>query len=130
MAAGSPQDCMTAFEKALVSRDIDAALSLMTDDVVFFYSNGSALAGKKAFADLMTASWKLVANYRYDANNLTWLARSDTAAVVVYAFAWSGVAGGNEVSASGRATRIFRREADGWRVAHEHLSQGSWSPGA
>jgi ketosteroid isomerase-like protein len=47
---------------------------------------------------------------------------------VIYTFSWSGVAGGQEVSGHGRGTRLFRREADGWRIAHEHLSTGQWKP--
>ena len=58
--ATSPKDCMAAFVAALIRRDIEAALALLTDDVAFFYSNGSSLWGKAAFAAAMTASWKRV----------------------------------------------------------------------
>ena len=121
MGAASPQNCTRAFEAALIARDMDAALALLTDDVVFFYSNGTTLAGKTAFAETMRANWSRVTDYRYESGGERWLTES----VVVYGFKWSGVAGGNSVSGSGRATRVFRREADGWRVVHEHLSAGS-----
>ena len=54
---------MSAFIDAMVRRDMDAALVLLTDDVALFYSNGSALLGKAVFATAMTANWKLVENY-------------------------------------------------------------------
>src|SRR6201999_4318014 len=110
MAANSPQECVTAFTAALVARDMDAALALLTDDVALFYSNGSALWGKDAFVATMTASWKMVSDYKYTTIDAVWLAQSDSVASVVYTFAWSGVAGGNEVKGGGRGTRVFRRD--------------------
>jgi ketosteroid isomerase-like protein len=126
MSASSPQACMTAFVDSLIRRDIDAALGLLTDDVVFFYSNGTALWGKQAFAATMTANWKLVSDYKYSTIDSLWLAETDAAAAVIYTFSWSGMAGGNSVSGGGRGTRIFRKERAEWRIAHEHLSTGGW----
>jgi ketosteroid isomerase-like protein len=122
----SPQACMTAFVAAMVARDMEAALALLTDDVALFYSNGGALWGKDAFVAAMTASWKLVSDYKYTTVESIWVAQSDSAASVIYTFAWSGLAGGNEVKGGGRGTRVFRRAPDGWRIAHEHLSAGAW----
>jgi ketosteroid isomerase-like protein len=110
----------------MVSRDMDAALALLTDDVAFFYSNGSALWGKADFAATMTANWKLVSNYKYTTLDAIWLVQSDSAASVIYTFSWSGEVGGNNVSGGGRGTRVLRREPAGWRIAHEHLSTGTW----
>ena len=128
MSASSPQACMKAFVDALVGREMDTALALMTDDVALFYSNGRALWGKAAFAEAMAANWRLVERYSYSTLEAIWPAQSDAAAAVIYAFAWSGVSGGREVSGGGRGTRVFRREPDGWRLAHEHLSAGDWKP--
>jgi ketosteroid isomerase-like protein len=128
MSDTSPQGCMAAFIAALVRRDIGPALALLTDDVVFFYSNGTALWGKEAFAAAITANWKLVDRYNYTTLDTLWLTQSDKAAAVIYTFSWSGIAAGKDVSGSGRGTRIFRREPAGWRIAHEHLSAGQWKP--
>ena len=51
MPADSPQACTAQFTAALISRNIDEALALLTDDVVFFYSNGTAIRGKALFAE-------------------------------------------------------------------------------
>jgi ketosteroid isomerase-like protein len=128
VSAESPQACLEAFIDAMVRRDMDAAVALMTDDVALFYSNGTALWGKAAFAQAMAANWKLVDRYSYSTLDAVWAAQSETAAAVYYAFAWSGVAGGREVSGGGRGTRVFRKEQGGWRLAHEHLSTGDWKP--
>ena len=120
---------MTDFTAALIRRDIDSALALLTDDVVFFYSNGTAIQGKDAFAATMMSNWKVVENYRYSTLESTWVAQSDAVAAVVYSFVWSGAVRGQDVSGSGRGTRVFcRGPADaGWLIAHEHLSTGQWT---
>ena len=83
MTADSPQACATEFTAALIGRDIDAALALITDDVVFFYSNGSTILGKDAFAALMTASWQMVENYKYATLDSTWITQTPAAAAVI-----------------------------------------------
>jgi ketosteroid isomerase-like protein len=128
MSGDSPRSCMADFVAAMIRRDMDAASALLSDDVVLFYSNGSALWGKPAFVSAMTENWKLVDHYSYTTLDSIWLAQSDTAAAVTYTFAWTGRAGGNAVSGGGRGTRVFRRESAGWRIAHEHLSAGHWKP--
>jgi ketosteroid isomerase-like protein len=128
MPAGTPQACTAEFTAALIRRDLECALALLADDVVFFYSNGAAILGKQAFAAAMTASWKVVADYRYSTLDAVWVAESADAAAVAYAFAWSGVAQGENVSGGGRGTRVFRRTPSGWLIAHEHLSAGQWKP--
>jgi ketosteroid isomerase-like protein len=127
LSAATPQACAAGFTAALIGRDIDGALGYLTDDVVFFYSNGSVIRGKDAFAALMAASWKIVENYRYATLYSTWTCETDEAAAVIYSFEWSGTAGGNPVSGAGRGTRVLVRTPDaGWRIAHEHLSAGQW----
>ena len=123
MPATSPQACSADFPAALIRRDMEAALALLADDVVFFYSNGSELIGKDAFAANMEASWKVLEDYKYSTLDPVWIAESDTAAVV-YGFAWSGMVRGQEVSGAGRGTRVLRRGPAGWVIAHEHLSLG------
>ena len=120
----SPQACSADFTAALIRRDMQDALALLADDVVFFYSNGSELIGKDAFAATMAANWKMVEEYRYSTLDPVWIAESDTTAAVIYAFVWSGVARGQDVSGAGRGTRVFRKSPAGWVIAHEHLSLG------
>lgn len=128
MAANSPEACVADFIDAMVRRDMDAALALLSEDVVFFYSNGSVIVGKDAFKAVMSANWSVVSNYEYSTLDQVWIAQSDQVASVVYSFAWSGVANGAEVSGGGRGTRVLSNDGSGWRIAHEHLSAGQWKP--
>ena len=45
---GTAAACLAAFEAALARADLDGAMALLSDDVLFFYSNGSAHFGKVA----------------------------------------------------------------------------------
>jgi ketosteroid isomerase-like protein len=127
MNAQSPQECAAEFTAALIRQDIDNSRDLITEDVVFFYSNGAFLRGKDAFASMMTSNWKLISNYEYSSSASTWIAESDTIAAVIYSFSWSGEVRGEEVSGAGRGTRILRCDPDrGWLIAHEHLSSGQF----
>lgn len=133
MANDTPQACMTSFIEAMIRRNMPAALDLLTDDVALFYSNGSAVWGKRQFEAVMAANWKLVDDYSYKTVDSIWIAQSETVAVAIYTFAWSGVAGGNPVQGEGRGTRVFRKvqsesRSSGWLIAHEHLSSGQWGP--
>ena len=128
MPNSSPQACMEEFVAAMIRKDMDSALALLTDDVVFFYSNGSALWGKDAFRSTMSANWKLIDSYHYRTLESVWMAQSADTAALTYTFSWSGVAGSKDVNGGGRGTRVFRRDTMGWRIAHEHLSNGQWKP--
>jgi ketosteroid isomerase-like protein len=127
MPATSPQACTSEFTAALIRRDMSSALALLADNVVFFYSNGSALSGKQAFSAAMNANWAVVADCQYSTLDQVWIAQSDTAAAVIYEFTWSGVARGEKVSGGGRGTRVFSKSPSGWLIAHEHLSTGHWT---
>ena len=126
MSAATPQACINAFVDAMIRRDMPAALALLTDDVTFFYSNGSAIWGKDAFSATMTANWKMVTDYTYKTIETKWVMETADAASVIYTLAWTGKVNGNPVGGEGRGTRVLHRDKTGWRIAHEHLSSGAW----
>jgi ketosteroid isomerase-like protein len=130
MIPATARDCLNAFEAALGRMDMDGVLALLTDDVVFFYSNGSAHWGREAIRDAIQENWDKLDRDNYATRDHVWLAESDGAAVCAYSFAWSAIMDGREVGGRGRGTIILRREPQGWRIASEHLSQGRWKPKA
>lgn len=129
MPANTPQACMVDFTAALIARDIRLALTFLAEDVVLFYSNGTAILGQDAFSSVMKANWKLVEDYKYATPESIWITQSDTSAAVIYSFAWTGKVGGEQVGGGGRGTRVFHKAQSGWLIAHEHVSTGQWSDG-
>ena len=124
--AATPQACLDEFVAAMLRRDMPGALALLTDDVVLFYSNGTAIWGKEAFASNMTAAWRMITDYTYKTAEAAWVVESDTVAAVIYTLTWTGKVNGNAVGGEGRGTRVLQRDGMGWRIAHEHLSGGAW----
>ncbi len=125
---GSAKECLAAFEAALGKRDLDVAMTLLSDDVVFFYSNGTAHFGRDAIRVAIQANFASIKDDNYRTHDHIWLAQSDTAAACVYSFSWMGTMDGKPVSGRGRGTSILRCEADGWRIVNEHFNQGRWKP--
>lgn len=106
--------------------DLDAAMAMLSDDVVFFYSNGSVHAGKSAVRAAIQANFDSIKDDTYATHDHVWLAQSESAAACTYRFAWTGTMDGKPVEGRGRGTTVLRRDPQGWRIVHEHLSQGRW----
>lgn len=128
VSAASAKECLAEFEAALSKADLDAAMALLSDDAVFLYSNGSAHFGKDAIRAAIKANFDSIKDDNYAAHEHIWLAQSDMAAACSYSFAWTGTMDGKQVGGRGRGTTVLRRDPQGWRIVHEHLSQGVWKP--
>jgi ketosteroid isomerase-like protein len=125
----SAADCMQTIEAAMRAKDVDGALALMTDDVVFFYSNQTMHVGKAAIGRALAENFSGIEDDTHRTEDITWLLQSESSAACVYHFRWTGLMDGNAVGGKGRGTSLFRREPDGWKLAHEHLSQGPYRSG-
>ena len=128
-ASATPRDCLAAFEGALQRADLGAALAVLSDDVVFFYSNGSAHWGKEAIRAAIQANWDSLSVDNYATRDHIWV-EGEGAAACLYSFSWTAQMDGKEVGGRGRGTTVFRRDAAGWRIVSEHLSNGRWKPKA
>ncbi len=127
ITAHTPQECASQFTAALLRRDIDAALALLAEEVVLFFSNETTIVGKANFATMMQAGWAVIENYKYESAASDWITQTDATAALIYKMTWSGVVRGTDVGGTGRGTRVFAKQADGrWLMTHEHISNGAW----
>ena len=128
----TPTEFMREYLNLARTRDIEALLALIDDDVVFLFSNQSSHFGKDAIRSAICANFEAIQNEDYGISDLTWLVSSDEVAVCVYEFAWVGEIDGAPASGGGRGTTAIRHVADAgrapWRVVHEHLSRGRLRP--
>ena len=125
MTPATPRDCLAAFEGALQRADLDAALAVLSDDVVFFYSNGSAHWGREAIRAAIQANWDSLSVDNYSTRDHIWV-EGEGAAACLYSFSWTAQMDGKQVGGRGRGTTVFRRDVAGWRIVSEHLSNGRW----
>ncbi len=116
-----PEDVMKFYEARLSLHDFDALLPVIAEDAVFWFSDGDHV-GIEAARRAFDAAWKAVENEVYNLADLRWLAIGDNAASCIYNFHWKGMVAGEPVWGGGRGTTVLRKDADGWKIVHEHLS--------
>ncbi len=121
------QDFLSAYGKASDSNDLDAVLSMIDEEAVYFFSNESVHIGKQAIERAIRRNFESIQDDSYSIDNVTWLANTDDVAACVYDFSWSGTIEGQDAAGSGRGTTVLRRLGDDWKVVHEHLSHGNFA---
>lgn len=116
-----PEDAMKHYQDRINLHDFGELLPVIAEDAVFWFSDGAhvgIVAARRAFEE----AWRAVENEDYQLEDLRWLAVGDSVASCIYNFHWKGMAAGEPVWGGGRGTTVLRREADGWKIVHEHLS--------
>jgi len=116
-----PEDVMKFYVAKLASHDFDVLLPVIAEDAVFWFSDGNHV-GIEAARRAFDKAWQAVENEVYSLEDLRWLAIGDSAASCIYNFHWKGMAAGEPVWGGGRGTTVLRRDAEGWKIVHEHLS--------
>ncbi len=117
-----PQKLMVEYERRLSARDFDTVEPLISSEAVFWFNDGS-YAGLTAIRGAFERTFVSFPLERYWLEDINWIVLGDTAAACVYQFRWTAKPGGREISGGGRGTNVLRRERDGWKIVHEHLSQ-------
>jgi ketosteroid isomerase-like protein len=113
---------LTQYEIATNSHDFDVVAPLLADTVVYWFSDGS-FEGSDAIRTAFEKTWATIQNEVYAITDVRWVAISDTAATCIYEFKWQGDIDGVHKSGYGRGTNAMIKTADGWKMAHEHLSR-------
>jgi ketosteroid isomerase-like protein len=126
----TPAETKREMVRRMRAKDVDAAMELITDDAVYFWSNGSAMFGKAAIAEAMKSNFAGIDDDTYDVHDVTWLAESDEVAACVFRFEWTGRMDGETVGGRGRGASVLKRVGGEWRIVHENLSQGDWKDAA
>jgi len=121
----TPEEFIREYEAASNSHDLDQTLGLISDDAVYWFSNGASHSGKDEIAEAIGNNFKVITLEDYCISELRWIAESDEIAVCLFRFDWSGLVHGEQASGSGRGTSVLSRKGDTWEVVHEHLSKGS-----
>jgi ketosteroid isomerase-like protein len=116
-----PEDVLDLYETKIKLRSFDELAPLIADDAVFWFSDGSHY-GMDEIRAAFERTWRKVQDEVYWLENLRWVAVSDDAASCIYAFHWKGLWDGKAFEGKGRGTTVLRREADKWKIVHEHLS--------
>lgn len=108
------------YERRLGYHSWDAVADLIHEDAVFIFSEGT-FRGKEEIAQAFKQTFATIQDEHYTVRNVDWLVVSETIAVCIYEFRWSGTIDGQPASGGGRGTSVLCRTTDGWEIIHEHL---------
>ena len=114
-------DIMTRYGEVINLHDFDQLAPMIAADCQFWFSSGTyrGLAETRAAFE---RTWGIIREEHYAIADVAWLVSTGDAAACTYTFSWRGLIDGEPREGRGRGTTVLRREADGWKIVHEHLS--------
>lgn len=123
--AVDPKEFITAYECALAAQDWSRVEPLVHPDACVTFSNGTVHQGKPAVEAAFTRNFSVIKSERYAISNIRWITKTDSLAVYLFDFAWTGIIHGERASGAGRGTAVLCRDGDGdddgWKLLVEHL---------
>lgn len=117
MAAQTPAALLAAFLAAINARDIDAAIDLWREDAAIVQLDGEVLRGREAIAGALQA---MIDNSIEIDTEVSGIVEAGDVALVTGTLTLSGANGdGVEGRFSTRSSSvvIYKRDAEGWRIA-------------
>ena len=123
----TPDEFIREYETSNQKHGLEHTLSLIDENAVYWFSDGSCHDGKSAIEQAIRHNFETIEGEDYQINDIVWVAQSSAIAVCIYRFEWSGTVRGAPACGSGRGTSVLVNQGESWVVVHEHLSQGSTS---
>jgi len=120
--SGELNQFLKKYEEAANSCNFDNVEPLLTDDAIFWFTNGT-YKGKAAIRKAFEDTWASIKEEKYFLSNIQWVGMSDDLAVCVYDFTSDGMVNGSRQVYNGRGTSVFRKQGGEWLICHEHLSK-------
>jgi len=120
MMMSSPEQFIHQYEKALATQQWENVAPLIHEDCVATFSEGT-YKGKAEVEQAFRRTFALIQDETYAISNVHWVQKTETIAVLVYNFSWSGVINGQAASGSGRGTSVLTKQDGEWQLICEHL---------
>jgi len=118
----SAKALLEKYETEINKHDFNLVQPMISADCKFWFTSGTH-EGLEEARQAFQKTWGLIKEETYWLTDIEWLAESEAAAVCVYTYHWRGTINGQLGEGKGRGTSCFRKEADGWKIVHEHLSR-------
>ena len=117
----SARETLKKYETEINKHNFDLVAPLISSDCKFWFSSGT-FEGLDQTRKAFEKTWGMIKEEVYSTSEQNWIAESDRAAICTYTFHWKGLIEGEPCEGKGRGTSCFRKEPDGWKIIHEHLS--------
>lgn len=115
------QDLLAKYEIEINKHNFELLKPLISHDCKFWFTSGTYVGLEQTRA-AFKKTWAMIKEEVYTLTEVDWTADSDSAAVCTYTYHWKGLIEGQQREGKGRGTSCFRKETDGWKIIHEHLS--------
>jgi ketosteroid isomerase-like protein len=111
----------------MLSGDPSAVLAVwsVADDVTYAGPFGGFTSGRDAVAEAFTASAAMQLGGRIEVSDVRMVECDGMGYTVCTEHGIDHVIDGKPVNLTHRATNVFRREMDGWRLVHHHTDQSA-----
>ncbi|MEK6886741.1 MAG: nuclear transport factor 2 family protein [Nanoarchaeota archaeon] len=109
------------YEKAANSHVFDNVKPLISDDAVYWFSDGSHV-GIEQIEKAFINTFNKIRDENYMIKDVKWLVLENNFAVCIYHFAWKGIVNGKFKEGHGRGTNVISKSSERWVIIHEHLS--------
>lgn len=117
----SAHETLKKYSTEVNRHDFKLLLPLLASDCTFWFTSGTYV-GLEATRGAFEKTWGMIQNEVYRLEDVTWIAEDTAAAACTYTYHWEGLIKGEKRAGKGRGTSVFRRDKDGWKIVHEHLS--------
>jgi ketosteroid isomerase-like protein len=116
----TPVEFLPIYETALATQQWENVSPLIHEDCVATFSEGT-YKGKAEVEQAFRRTFALIQDEAYSISNVHWVQKTDTTAVLVYNFSWSGIINGKPASGSGRGSSVLTKQDGRWQLICEHL---------
>ncbi|MCA0983537.1 nuclear transport factor 2 family protein [Halobacillus yeomjeoni] len=121
MFASTPQEALKLLEEATNTHNFKNVSELISEEAVYYFSD-EIVYGHENLKSYFEKTWEHIRDEEYQIYDVNWISTSDTVAVCIYKFHWAGKIDGILKEGQGRGTNVFKKDGQGWKVVHEHLS--------
>ncbi len=111
-------DC---YIEATNTHDFNNVKELLHPEAVYWFTDRTCTSLEEIGA-YFNHAWDLIKEEVYSATNVQWLTVDETSATCIYTYHYEGYYNENFISGSGRATNVFTKVNNEWKLVHEHLS--------
>lgn len=118
-----PEDFIIEYEKALSTQDWINVEPLFHNNVCVTFSNGSVHIGKSKVKVAFENNFSLIENENYSIQNIKWILKTESTAVFLFDFVWSGIINDTHTEGNGIGTSVLINQNGKWTLLTENLSK-------
>lgn len=115
------QQILSEYIKATNSHNFQNVSDFLAPNAIYYFMDKKYI-NLDEIEEYFHNSWNLIRDEVYSISDVQWIGIDNNLASCLYVYHWEGYHNDRFVKGSGRATNIFAKFDDDWKLIHEHLS--------